>query len=254
MCIANDSGLPILDRPPNAPTGSSLKLTSHDGTQFSAFHALPESLTRVGVLVLPDMRGLAPFYEQLTLRLADQGHAAIAIDYYGRTAGTTPRTEQFPFMQHIMQVTAKTIGEDVISATQYLHTPQGGNCRKVLALGFCFGGRQAFLASAPRFTLAGVVGFYGALSFYPNGAPGPLQRISELSAPILGLFGGADAGISANDVAAFDEALTISGIEHEIVTYPEAPHGFFDIKFKEHAAACIDVWQRVLAFIAAHSD
>jgi carboxymethylenebutenolidase len=200
------------------------------------------------------MRGLAPFYEQLTLRLAERGHAAVAIDYYGRTAGTTPRTEQFPFMQHIMQVTAKTIGEDIMAAIQHLRIPAGGNCRKVLALGFCFGGRQAILASAARFTLAGVIGFYGALSFYPNGAPGPLQRVSELCAPILGIFGGADGGISVSDVATFDEALTVSGIEHEIVTYPHAPHGFFDIKFKEHETACTDAWRRVLAFIAAHSN
>lgn len=254
MCTANDSGLPIFERPAYAAVGNRFNLISQDGTQFSAFHALPESYTGAGVVVLPDIRGLAPFYEQLALRLAQQGHTAVAIDYYGRTAGTTPRSEQFPFMQHIMQATAKTIGEDIMAAIQYLRTPAGGNCRKVLALGFCFGGRQAILASAARFTLAGVIGFYGALSFYPNGAPGPLQRVSELSAPILGIFGGADGGIPLKDVAAFDEALTVSKIEHEIVTYPGAPHGFFDIKFKEHSAACADAWRRSLAFIAAHSS
>ena len=254
MCTANDSGLPIFDAPGHAATSSSLNLTSHDGTEFSAFCALPESSTGVGVIVLPDMRGLVPFYEQLALRLAEQGHAAVAIDYFGRTAGTTPRTEQFPFMQHIMQVTAKTIGEDIMAAIRHLRTPASGRCRKVFALGFCFGGRQAILASAPRFTLAGVIGFYGAVSFYPNGAPGPLQRVSELGSPILGLFGGADHGIPASDVAAFDEALAAHRVEHEIVTYPDAPHGFFDIKYKEHAMACADAWRRVLAFIAGHSN
>lgn len=253
MCTANDSGFPILEAPGHAFT-SNLNLTSQDGTQFSAFCALPDSATGLGVVVLPDMRGLVPSYEQFALRLAVQGHAAVAIDYYGRTAGTTLRDEQFPFMQHIMQVTAKTIGEDIMAAIQYLHRPEGGNCRKVFALGFCFGGRHAFLASAPRFTLAGVMGFYGAVSFYPNGAPGPLQRVSELSAPILGLFGGADHGIPTADVLAFDDALTAHRIEHEIVTYPDAPHGFFDIKFKEHAEACADAWRRVLAFIADYSN
>lgn len=254
MCTGNDSGLPIFSAPSETSTSRNLNLTSHDGTQFSAFSALPKSPTAVGVVLLPDMRGLVPFYEQLALRLAEQGHAAVAIDYYGRTAGTAPRTEQFPFMQHIMQVTAKTIGEDIMAAIQHLRTPAGGSCRKVFALGFCFGGRQAIFASAPRFTLAGVIGFYGAVTFYPNGAPGPLQHISELSAPILGLFGGADHGIPASDVAAFDQALTEHRIEHQIVTYPDAPHGFFDIKYKEHANACTDAWRRVLAFIANHSN
>src|SRR5262249_40405964 len=133
MCIANDSGLPIFDRATHAFTSSSFNLTSQDGTQFSAFQALPESLAGVGVVVLPDMRGLGPFYEHMTLRLAEQGNAAVAIDYYGRTAGTTTRTEQFPFMQHIMQATAKTIGEDIMAAIQHRRTPAGGNCRKVLA-------------------------------------------------------------------------------------------------------------------------
>jgi len=254
MCTANNSGLPIFDTPLCASTSNSLTLTSQDGTQFSAFSALPESSIDVGVVVLPDMRGLVPFYEQLACHLAAQGHAAVAIDYYGRTAGTTPRTEQFLFMQHIMQATAKTIGEDIMAAIQHLRTPAGGNCSKVFALGFCFGGRQAILASAPRFTLAGVIGFYGALSFYPNGAPGPLQRVAELSTPILGIFGGADQGISVSDVAAFDEALTAQEIEHEIVTYPDAPHGFFDIKYKDHAAACADAWRRVLSFITDRAN
>ena len=254
MCTSTNSGFPIFDVPSHTPAGSSLNLTSHDGTQFSAFCALPESSTGAGIVVLPDMHGLVPFYQQLALHLAAQGHAAVAIDYYGRTAGTTPRTEQFPFMQHIMQVTSKTIGEDIMAAIQHLRTPAGGKCSKVFALGFCFGGRQAILASAPRFTLSGVIGFYGALSFYPTGAPGPLQRVSELRAPILGIFGGADKGISVNDVAAFDEALIIQRVEHEIVTYPDAPHGFFDIKYKEHAAACADAWRRVLTFITDHSN
>jgi carboxymethylenebutenolidase len=254
MCTAHDSGLPAFCFQGNPSTGRSFNLTSHDGTQFSAFGALPDSSSGAGVVVLPDMRGLVPFYQKLALELAARGHAAVAIDYYGRTAGTAPRSEQFPFMQHIMQVTAKTVGEDIMAAIQYLRTPEGGNCRKVLALGFCFGGRQAILASAPRFTLAGVIGFYGAVSFYPNGAPGPLQRVSELSAPILGLFGSADHGIPASDVAAFDEALTAHRIEHEFVTYPDAPHGFFDIKYKEQAEACADSWRRVLAFITAHSN
>src|SRR5262245_52216825 len=111
MCTAKDSGLPIFDIQGHASTSSRLNLTSSDDTQFSAFCALPESSSGVGVVVLPDTRGLVPFYEQLVIHLAKQGHAAVAIDYYGRTAGTSPRTEQFPFMQHIMQVTAKTIGE-----------------------------------------------------------------------------------------------------------------------------------------------
>jgi len=253
MCFDTDSTPPIFDQPICASTATPLQLVSADDTHFETFLAQPSVPSGAGIVILPDMRGLSNFYEQLAIRLAEQGHAALAIDYFGRTAGTGPRQQDFPFLQHIMQVTAKTIGEDIAAAIEYLRTLGGGNCHSVMALGFCFGGRQAFLASAPRFNLAGAIGFYGALSFYPNGAPGPLQRVGKLRAPILGIFGGADTGIPSSDVTAFESALTAAHVEHEIITYPGAPHSFFDIKYREHASACVDAWQRVLTFISAHA-
>jgi carboxymethylenebutenolidase len=66
---------------------------------------------------------------------------------------------------------------------------------------------------------------------------------------VLGLFGGADEGIPPKQIEAFDQALDASGAEHEIVTYPGAPHSFFDRKFEEHAEACEDAWRRVLKFL-----
>jgi len=80
-----------------------------------------------------------------------------------------------------------------------------------------------------------------------------MQRASELEAPILALQAGADQNITAEDNAAFDEALTAAGVEHEVVTYEGAPHSFFDRKQEEFAADSDDAWTRVLAFIAAHS-
>ena len=86
-----------------------------------------------------------------------------------------------------------------------------------------------------------------------NGAPGPAQRAAELGAPILALQAGADQHITAEDNAAFDEALTAAGVEHEVVTYDGAPHSFFDRKQEDFAAASADAWTKVLAFIEAHS-
>jgi carboxymethylenebutenolidase len=73
-----------------------------------------------------------------------------------------------------------------------------------------------------------------------------------LSAPTLGLFGGADQGIPVTDVAKLDEHLDEAGVEHYVVTYPGAPHSFFDRKAVEYAEASSDAWQRILGFIAAH--
>jgi dienelactone hydrolase len=95
MCFDLDSAPPILTQPRTPATGAALRLRSADGAGFSAYFARPQQASGLGVVVLPDNRGLFPFYEQLALRLAEQGHCALAIDYYGRTAGTVPRDESF---------------------------------------------------------------------------------------------------------------------------------------------------------------
>jgi len=121
-------------------------------------------------------------------------------------------------------------------------------CRSVFTVGFCFGGRQSWFA-ATRHDLAGAVGFYGRPCVARDGTPGPAQRAAELKAPILGLMGGADPAIPAEEVAAFERALTEAGIEHELVTYEGAPHSFFDRKQEEFADVSTDAWSRVLTFI-----
>ena len=85
-----------------------------------------------------------------------------------------------------------------------------------------------------------------------EGYPGPTQRADRMQAPILALQAGADANITAEDNAAFDEALTAANVEHEVVTYPGAPHSFFDRKQDEFADASADAWERVLAFVEKH--
>src|SRR5258708_6432245 len=232
-------------------TGASTSVTlrSGDGTLFSGFLARPDRPSGVGIVVLPDIRGLFRFYELLAVRLAEQGHTALAIDYFGRTAGPGPRNDNFSYMEHIVRVTRQTIDEDIWAAGEYLRGAEGGGCQAVLALGFCFGGRQAFFASAPRFGFAGVIGFYGMPGLYPNGTAGPTQHAAELAAPILGIFGGADHGISGVELEKFDVALNTARGGHEILVYPGAPHSFFDVKYAEYADTCADAWNRVLAFI-----
>jgi carboxymethylenebutenolidase len=74
-----------------------------------------------------------------------------------------------------------------------------------------------------------------------------------MKAPILALQGGADQNIAAEHTAEFDEALTKAGVEHEVVTYPGAPHSFFDRKQEQFADDSADAWNRTLEFIARHS-
>jgi carboxymethylenebutenolidase len=253
MCFELDSLPPIPPISGGAPVrGESVVLQSADGTQFASFAALPDDPPRAGVVVLPDVRGLYRFYEELALRFAERGYAALAFDYFGRTAGVSTRDDDFPYREHVMQTTPEGIQADVRAAVEYLRAPAGGGCGTVFAVGFCFGGRNAWLATGGGHGLAGAVGFYGSTG-ERDGDPGPTARAAELVGPILALQAGDDQNILPEHNAAFDAALTAAGVEHELVVYEGAPHSFFDRRFEEYAAQSADAWDRTLAFIERHT-
>jgi carboxymethylenebutenolidase len=249
MCFELDSLPPVPTIAGAAVSHDDLVLESGDGNRFAAFAATPDDPNGIGVVVLPDVRGLYRFYEELALRFAERRFSAVAIDYFGRTAGVGKRDEDFPYMDHVAQTTPEGVQADVGAAAEHLR----GSCRAVFTVGFCFGGRHSWLSAAGGHGLAGAVGFYGRPGPGNDGAPGPAQRAGELEAPILGLMGGADQAITADDVAAFEQALTEAGVEHELVTYDGAPHSFFDRKYEEFAEASEDAWRRTLAFMEAHA-
>jgi carboxymethylenebutenolidase len=249
MCFSDDSQPPV-----DAIAGASIEhrelvLRAADGNRLAAFHALAESPSGVGMLVLPDVRGLAPYYEELTLRFAERGVDAIALDYYGRTAGVARREAAFDHASHSKHATWAGLCADVTAAAQAIR--EGGRVERLFSVGFCMGGRLSFLlSSVPELGMAGVIGFYGwPVTGFATGGPAPIDVPSAMRAPVLGLFGGADRGIGAADVARFETALAAAGVKHRIVTYPDAPHSFFDRKAVEYAHASDAAWAEVLSFI-----
>jgi carboxymethylenebutenolidase len=222
-------------------------LTSADGTKFRSYLAHAGS-GDAGVVIAPDVRGLHHFYEELAERFASAGVHAIAFDYFGRTAGTDRRPDEFEFMPHVRQTTPSGVFADIAASRARVEKRTGA--RRIFVLGFCFGGRIAFLSSAEQPDLAGVVGFYGRLNQRENETwPVPADEAPRMRAPVLGLFGGADPGIPASDIAAFDRALAQAKVPRHLETYAGAPHSFFDRTFAEHKAACDDAWRRALAFM-----
>jgi carboxymethylenebutenolidase len=245
VCFDLDSLPPVPVVVGAAVSHEALVLEAADGNRFAAFAAAPEVPPRTGVVILPDVRGLYRFYEELALRFAERGYAAVAFDYFGRSAGVGKRDDTFPYIDHVARTTPTGIQADVAAGVAYL---RAAGCASVFSVGFCFGGRNSWLAAAGGHGLAGAVGFYGRPG-ERDGQPGPTQRAAEIAAPILALQAGADANITPEQNAAYDEALTAAGVEHELVTYPGAPHSFFDRKFDEFAEASEDAWSRVLAFV-----
>jgi len=250
MCFELDSVPPIPVIRGAAVSHEDLVLEAKDGNTFAAFAATPDEPGGVGIVILPDVRGLYRFYEELALRFAERGMAAVALDYFGRTAGAAKRGDDFEYMPHVDKTTTQGVQADVGAAAEYLRAK---GARDVFTVGFCFGGRNSWLSAAGGHGLAGAIGFYGRPGEGRDGTPGPAQRAGEIDAPILALQAGADQHISAADNAAFDEALTAAGVEHEVVTYDGAPHSFFDRSQEQFAEASDDAWARVLAFIEAHS-
>jgi carboxymethylenebutenolidase len=250
VCFDLDSLPPIPVLRGAAVSHDDLVLEAADGNEFAAFYAAPEEEAQRGVVILPDVRGLYRFYEELALRFAERGIAAVAIDYFGRTAGASKRDDDFEYMPHVEQTTPQGVQADVRAAIEELRRR---GVRDVFTVGFCFGGRNSWLAAASGHGLAGAVGFYGRPGAGRDGSPGPAQRAGELAAPILALQGGADQAISPEDNAAFEAALEEAGADYELVAYEGAPHSFFDRKQEEFADASADAWRRTLDFIERHS-
>lgn len=257
MCFAFDATPP--DLPPGiaqgggAASGDELTLTAADGAQFSAYVARPEAPNGAGIVILPDVRGLFRFYQELAVRFAVAGVTAIAIDYFGRTAGTSARVESFDHMSHVQQVQTAQVAQDVRAAITYLQQHTTPAPRALFTVGFCFGGMMSYLQDVDQSDLAGVIAFYGIPNRERAGSPAVMNLVSQFKAPVLAFFGGQDQAISPEAVEAFGKALTTAHVPHEIVVYPDAPHSFFDRHMEQFQAASADAWQRTLAFIGQHT-
>ena len=253
MCSDPDSHPPIDPAGHSTASGQGIGLIVGDGSRCTAYQADASRPTGVGMIVLPDYNGLTGFYRELALRFADDGIDAVAIDYYDRTAGPPPRDDSFDPQRYARQTKWAELRADVAAAAAHLRMRR--HCKALFSIGFCFGGRVSFLlASRPELQMAGVIGFYGwPVGPFLNDTPAPATVAVDLEAPVLGIFGGADEKIPASEVEAFRLALAAASIEHDVRTYENAPHSFFDRTQADHATAAADAWAGVRSFIAAHA-
>jgi carboxymethylenebutenolidase len=257
MCFDERARPPIAPIRGGAIDSGPLTLNADDGNLFRAFAARASRGGRpsaAAVIILPDVRGLHRYYEELALRFAERGVDAIAIDYFGRTVGTEARESDFDFLSHVARTTFAGLATDIGAAADLLRSTAGGSARSIFTIGFCFGGRLAFLSGTLGLDLAGVIGFYG----WPagptrNDMPAPIDVAGRIGSPVLGIFGGADENIRPQTIDSFRHALERAGVANRIVTYEGAPHSFFDRKATEFAAASEAAWEEVQSFIRGNS-
>lgn len=238
-------------RPPLPPAAGAVSdhgevhLQSADGTEFAAYYAYPVGRASTGIVVMPDVRGLHGFYQELAQRFAQAGMLAVAIDYFGRTAGVELRDDSFPYRDHAEKVEPAQVDLDVAAAVAWLRADLDHDVTSVFTVGFCAGGSLSWAQSGAGHGVAGCVGFYGKPSLVT-------YRLPALQAPLLLLAAGRD-DTPVEEVEEFAEQVRSAGVEAELHVYPDAPHSFFDRAADEYEAACADAWMRMLSFIDRHA-
>jgi len=220
-----------------------LTLRSADGTEFSAAYAAPAGEPRVGVVVLPDVRGLHPYYVALAERFAETGAAALAIDWFGRTAGVCggsgTRDADFDWKTHVPRTTPEGIDADIAAAIAYLRERTSADL-PVVTVGFCFGGSHSWRQAGGDLDLSGCAGFYGKPSIVGRAA----QRAHL---PTVMVIAGADAATPVAEQLQLADTMRAAGADVDAAVYEGAPHSFFDRAHGEWAEACQDAWRHLLA-------
>jgi carboxymethylenebutenolidase len=248
MCFDHDSRPPIPPIAGAALDSREVALTAADGNQLTAFEARAAE-AHAAIVILPDVRGLHDYYVELALRFAEAGVDAVAIDWFGRTAGLGRRRDGFHHPPQVQQLLWDGLAAHNRAGADHARATFGD--QRLFTVGFCMGGRAAFLTPTLGLGLTGALGFYGSpVGAGRGGSPEPVDLTGQMEGKVLGLFGGTDESIPPAAIDAFDRALTNAGVDHTLETYPGAPHSFFDRKADQFADASADAWRRILAFAA----
>jgi carboxymethylenebutenolidase len=229
-------------------------LNVSDSTTMRAWAARPTAgVAHPGILVFQEAFGVNAHIRDVTARFASEGYLAIAPELFHRTgSGFEGRYDDFPSaMIHMRSLTDAGMEADQRAAYDWLRANGAGDL-PVSAVGYCMGGRAAFLA-ALALPLACAVSYYGG-GIAPNANnPGLLGRVSKLQAPILFFWGGRDKHITVDQIRALTDALRANGKNFVNVEISDADHGFFcDARSTYNPAAAAEAWPLTLAFLKTH--
>jgi carboxymethylenebutenolidase len=205
------------------------------------------------ILIYHEVFGLHEWVKDVARRLAHAGYVVIAPDFFVRYGDPSKLTDFGEIRKIVAHASDAQVTSDTTATLKWLRAQPFVDAAKMAVVGFCWGGGKAWLA-VERFTdIKAGVAWYGPLKADPamGGAAAPLQLVKNLHAPVLGLYGGKDQGISQADVQAMRQALKANGkTGSEIVVFPEAQHGFLaDYRSSYDPAAAKDGWARMLAFL-----
>jgi len=232
-----------------------VELSVNDGTTMRAWVARPkEEGAYPALLVFQEAFGVNAHIRDIAGRFAREGFVAVAPELFHRTAaGFDGRYDDFPSaVPHMKALNDASMGADLRAAHDWVRGSMGAEL-PIFAIGYCMGGRAAFLA-ALTLPLAGAISYYGG-GIAPNATnPGLLGRASGIQAPLLLFWGGRDKHIPPEQVRAVTDALRAAGKNFVNVEISNADHAFFcDARASYSPAAALLAWPLTLAFLRARS-
>jgi carboxymethylenebutenolidase len=194
------------------------------------------------LIVVHEWWGLNDWVKEQASKLSDQGYVTLAVDLYRGKVAKTP-DEAHEIMRGVPEDRAK---RDLHAAFEFLAAQPNVKKDRIGAIGWCMGGGYALDVALQEPTLAADVINYGHLATDPD-------ALKKVNAPILGLFGGQDRGISPADVHKFEQTMKQLGKKVDVKIYDDAGHAFENPNNKEgyRAADANDAWQRTVAFLSS---
>jgi carboxymethylenebutenolidase len=232
----------LLSRVAGAATPKDVSFKS-DGDIVNAVAYLPDGKGPFpAIVVIHEWWGLNDWVKEQASKLADQGYVTLAVDFYrGKVATTRDQAHE------LSRTSPSRVVRDARAAFAYLQSRQDVKKDKIGAIGWCWGGGYSLQLAIEEPTLAADVINYGDVS-------ASADELKKINAPILGLFGAHDQGITPEDVKKFGEELDKLGKKADITIYPDAGHGFQNpvngAGYKAEDTA--DAWSKILMFFARH--
>lgn len=228
------------------------------GDTMPAYHARPKDAEGPLpiVIVVQEIFGVHEHIRDLCRRLALEGYLAVAPELYFRQGDPNDFADVPTLLSGLV---SKVPDAQVLADLDHVANwaaRNGGDAHQLLVTGFCWGGRIAWLYAAHNPQLKAAVAWYGKLTGEKtlNSPKHPVDIAIDLTAPVLGLYGAQDTGISQESVETMRQALRAANANAEIIVYPEAGHAFnADYRPSYHAESAADGWQRMLAWFAQYA-
>ncbi|WP_144630975.1 dienelactone hydrolase family protein [Bordetella genomosp. 13] len=239
-------------------TAGKVQIPTADGN-MPAYRAAPAGKKNLPtILVVSEIFGVHEYIQDVCRRLAHAGYLAIAPELFARHGDPSKYTDIPTLRAEVVDKAgdAQVMGD--LDAAAKWATTEGGAAEKLGIVGFCWGGRNVWLYSAHNPKLKAGAAWYGQLGGQPSELkPAPvLSLVDKLHAPVLGAYGGKDAGIPLEDVDKMRAALA-KGPEaaraSRIDVYPEAGHAFHaDYRPSYRKTEAEQAWKRMMDWFATH--